>query len=341
MVSHISVLVLNWNGKRWLNDCLAALLAQEGVDFDAWLVDNGSVDGSAAWVRDHFPTVRVLQFGTNLGFGAAYNRAIAQTGSPFVVLLNNDTVVQSGWLAALADDIGRHPEAAAVGSKLLFLNHPFAVNHAGGCLTVLGAAFDRGFGAEDERVHQASRITGCASAAALILRRATFLEVGGFDETYFAYFEDADLCWRYWLRGLEVRYQPEARVFHAYGGSGSGARSSTFRLQHCQTNRLQNMMKHLEMRNLLALQPASAAYDALRVLDFARRGHMAGVRAIVRGTRRYVALLPDALARRESVQRTRLRTDGELIRTGVLAGLFSATTEWRRLNRLVMPISSR
>jgi len=164
----IAVMVLNWNGRVWLRPCLDALLRQSGVAFDPWLIDNGSRDGSLDLVREQFPDVRTYGIADNLGFGAAYNRAIAAIRSPWIALLNNDTVVQPGWLAALAGELSEHPEAAAVGSKLLYLDRPEVVNHAGGRLTTLGAAYDVGLGQLDGPGFDKPDITGCATGAASI-----------------------------------------------------------------------------------------------------------------------------------------------------------------------------
>lgn len=335
-MTRVSVLVLNWNGLRWLRDCFDALARQAAgdIELDTWLIDNGSTDESVAMVRSHYPSVKVLQLQHNIGFGAAYNRAVAATTSPLLVFLNNDTVVQSGWLTALVREVKSHPDAAAVGSKLVFMHAPHLVNHAGGALTVLGAAFDRGFGAADNSARSEAVNTGCATGAAVLVRREAFLAVDGFDERYFAYFEDADLCWRFWLRGYRVRYVPEAVVRHAYGGSSRRGRASLFRIENCQANRLHNMLKHLEVSTLAWAIPASLAYDGLRVAEAARRREWAVVAAVKRGSARFTGQLRGALPARRHVQATRVRSDGELFELGVLVGLREAAEEWGRLGRL-------
>ena len=174
----------------------------------------------------------------------------------------------------------------------------------------------------------------------MLIRRDVFLEVGGFDERYFAYFDDADLCWRFWLAGYSVNYAPRARVLHAYGGSASGGRLSLFRLEHCQTNRLQNMFKHLETRTLLCMLPVSAAYDAARTFQLLRAGRRDGVHALIRGTRRFASLLPQVMAERRRIQAERRRSDADLRDVGALASLLEASHEWQRLGGLrVSPAS--
>jgi GT2 family glycosyltransferase len=333
-MSDIAVVVLNWNGRRWLDDCFNALRANTGIPFQAWLVDNGSSDDSLSLVQERFPWVRVLPLPVNVGFGAAYNRAAQAISSPLLVLLNNDTIVQPGWLGALVQEAQDHPEAAAVGAKLLYIDQPAIVNHAGGRLTPLGAAFDAGFGCPDGPGFDQPGTVGCATGAAMLVRRAALLEVGGFDEHYFAYFEDADLCWRFWLRGHTTRYQPHARVLHAYGGSTGAGRFSAFRVSHCQTNRLQNMVKHLEPGTLVWAIPASLAYDGLRMVTALGAGRRSEATAIVRGSRAFARLLPNILPERRRIQRTRVVSDADLVRLGALATMADAAREWRRLARL-------
>jgi len=330
----IAVMVLNWNGRVWLRPCLDALLRQSGVAFDPWLIDNGSRDGSLDLVREQFPDVRTYGIADNLGFGAAYNRAIAAIRSPWIALLNNDTVVQPGWLAALAGELSEHPEAAAVGSKLLYLDRPEVVNHAGGRLTTLGAAYDVGLGQLDGPGFDKPDITGCATGAAMLIRRDAFWAVGGFDDRYFAYFDDADLCWRWWLAGYSVRYQPAARVLHAYGGSTGAGRASQFRVQLCQTNRLQNMIKHLEPTTLAGAFPLSLGYDMMRLVAAAHASDQGTVRAISRGTAAFARIFPHAWNARRRLQPLRQRSDRQLFDLGVLAHAHVAATEWRRLTRL-------
>src|SRR5262249_17038786 len=149
--------------------------------------------------------------------------------SPYIALLNNDTIPDPGWLSGLVADLDSHQEAAIVGGRSVWPNHPELLNHAGGQLTILGAAFDRGYGMHDGPAFGTAGTVGCASGAGMLVRRDAFLSVNGFDEEYFAFFDDADLCWRMWLSGRTVRYQPAARLQHAYGGSSGGSRLSPFR----------------------------------------------------------------------------------------------------------------
>jgi GT2 family glycosyltransferase len=341
MTAQTAVVVLNWNGRRWLEQCLSAVLAQQAADFEVWLVDNASADDSVPFVRQRFPSVNILRLDRNYGFGAAYNRAAAATTTQLLALLNNDAVVQDDWLRHLVARLDSDPQIAAVGSKLLYLQQPDVINHAGGRLTTLGAAYDVGLGVADRGQFDTPRTTGCATGAAMLMRRSAFERVGGFDERYFAYFDDADLCWRFWLSGRMVTFEPAARALHAYGGSTGSGRLSAFRIRHCQINRLQNMFKHLETRTLLAALPASFAYDAVRLWQLARMMPTggAGLRALAGGWKEFAKLLPAVLDERALIQRTRKRSDSDLRQQHALVDLSTARTEWRRLGGLGRPIS--
>jgi GT2 family glycosyltransferase len=325
-----TVLVLNWNGAAWLRASLDAVRNERNV----WVVDNGSTDRSVQLVHDEFPSVNVFQLDRNYGYGGAYNRALAAVDTPLVALLNNDTVAQPGWLDHLRTSIAHDDSVGAVGAKLLEMNRPAYVGHAGGRLTTLGAAYDVGLGAIDGPAFEVAGLSGCATGAAVLMRRDALIAVGGFDERYFAFFDDADLCWRMWLAGYAVHFEPKARVWHAYGGSLPGGRGAALRLELCQTNRLQNMFKHLETKTLAAALGVSLSYDLMRVADLLRAGRPDGMRALVRGTRKFVVLLPQVLAERRRIQSTRKRSDRDLRALGVLAGVRRAAREWRRLGSL-------
>lgn len=333
-MTDLAVLILNWNGQRWLEACVEAVLAQTGCRFTVCVVDNGSTDGSAQAARQRFPQVRLLALGANLGYGVAYNRAVEAIDCPLLLLLNNDAFPQPGCLAALSGELRDHPRCAAVGAKLLHLERPNVINHAGGKLTVFGSGYDLGFGMPDQPGFDVGGITGCATGAAMLVRREAFLAVGGFDETYFAYFDDTDLCWRFWLHGWTVRYVPTARVLHAYGGSSPGGRFAPLRVKLCEANRLQNMVKHLEGATLAWALPASLSYDALGPLAMLARRRPAAARAFVDGVGRFLRLLPHALGERRRIQTLRKPSDAELRDLAVLVGVRETLSEGNRLRHL-------
>lgn len=196
------------------------MLAQEiDGDFEVILLDNGSSDESVELVRARFPTVRVIAAPENLGFSRGNNRAILEAEAEHVVLLNNDTRVRPGWLAALLAASQSDPEVGAVTSKLVFADRPHVIQNAGSLLLSDGGGADRGAGEEDRgQYEQRAEVFGFCGAAAL-LKRAALDDTGLFDPDLFAYYEDTDLSWRLRLRGWKVVYEPAAVVEHVHAAT--------------------------------------------------------------------------------------------------------------------------
>lgn len=290
-MSDTAIVILNFNGRHLLADCLASV-GRLTTPVDAVVADNGSTDGSLDYLRAKHPGTRVLDFGRNLGFAAGYNRALAQVEHPWLVLLNNDAALEPDWLERLLDFAAHHPRAAVLGGKLLFSGVAGrVVQSAGASFTEAGTAFEIGWGQPDTGQYQVGGPVGAIPGAALLVRRAVWSELGGFDASYYAYLEDVDLCWRAWLRGHEVVYVPEAVAYHGYGSSGGG-RLSPFRLRWMQRNRLANMVKNLAAGSLLPGMAVSLGYDAYRVLEYGRRRQGAALRALAAGTAAFWRALP-------------------------------------------------
>jgi GT2 family glycosyltransferase len=217
----VSVVIPNWNGREWLPGCLAAIAAQSLPATEVIVVDNGSQDGSSAYLRDEHPAVRVLELGSNTGFARAANEGIRAAAGELVALVNTDVVLSDDWLertvAALAADSG----AASVASKILWSGDRSLVYDAGDVLRRDGVCEQRGrFGLDQPRWDQPGEVFGACAAAALY-RREAVLELGGFDERYFAYLEDVDLALRLALAGWRCRYEPAVALHAGEGSSGA------------------------------------------------------------------------------------------------------------------------
>ena len=223
----VSVAVLSWNGREHLATCLPALAAQTdpGVPWEVLVLDNGSTDGTAAWVRERHPEVRLLESPVNLGFCAGGNRLVQAAAGDAVAFLNNDTRPDRRWLAVLVDALAAAlAEVAAVFGMIVDWTGE-RLDFARGVMTFDGHAFQAGFG----RPLAAVTAAGAAGPGAvpadgaelffacggnMLIRRASYLAAGGFDDDYFAYLEDVDLGWRLWAGGERVRFARDAVVHH-------------------------------------------------------------------------------------------------------------------------------
>ena len=250
-----TVIVLSWNGADDLPACLDAVLGQAGAAADLLVVDNGSVDGSAALVRERYPAARLVENGRNLGFSAGMNvgmgllRASAEPPD-VVVLLNQDTVVAPGWLRAILAPLEQDERIGAVGCKIYYPDGR-TLQHAGAWVEP-GRAVPRhyGYGEIDAGQYDQPRAVEYVTGAAMALRMRALDQVGLLDEGYSpAYFEEIDLCWRLRRTGYLVHYAPGATLRHAESRSvaDSVRRSALF-----NRNRLRYVAKTFPSERLWA-----------------------------------------------------------------------------------------
>ena len=219
----VSVIIPHWNGRRHLDDCLNALRRQTLADHEVILVDNGSTDGSQAYIHERFPEVRLVEMGHNSGFTGAGNAGYAASRGEFVCLLNNDTEADSNWLAAIIDVFDRHPRVGVVASKMLLFDQRDHFHTAGDFYRVDGIPGNRGVWQADRGQYDREEPVFSACGGAAAYRRQMLAEIGFLDDAFFFSCEDIDLAWRAHLAGWEVRYTPAAVVYHklkASGGSG-------------------------------------------------------------------------------------------------------------------------
>ena len=228
-MTSVSAVVVSYNSVAYLPDCLRSLRS-EGIS-DLVVVDNASSDGSAEAARKADADVKVVQTGVNLGFGTGANRGVGATQGEYVLILNPDTVVEPGTVKALSEALDRDPGLAVVGPRLenldgslypsvrRFPDLTVAFGHAFLGLVWAANPYTRRYRMLDWDHDQRAADVDWVGGACIIVRRSAFDVVGGFDEGYFMYVEDVDLCWRLGRAGWRVGYEPAGRVVHALGGS--------------------------------------------------------------------------------------------------------------------------
>jgi GT2 family glycosyltransferase len=293
----ISVIVLNYNGRRWIEPCLSALAAQAGAPpFEILFVDNGSTDGSTALVADRFPSVRIIENGRNLGFAAGNNAGARAAIGETLAFLNNDTIPAPDWLARLhaarIETLGR----ALITSRIVFLDRPDVVDSAGDGYLRAGGAFKHGHGAYADGFMSSREVFG-ACGAAFAIRRDLFDELGGFDEDFFMVYEDVDLSYRARLAGHHCWYAADAVVRHA--GSGTLGVASDMAVFHGQRNLEWTWLKNTPLWLLLRTFPSHAAYSLAGVAHYVAAGKGA---AAIKGKLAAILGCPRVLAKRRAVQ---------------------------------------
>lgn len=302
----VTIIVVTYNSARWLARMVKALEAQSEKRWRLVVIDNAS-NANERPAQTSLPAGSILiQSEINMGFAAANNRAAAQSDTPYLALLNPDAFPEPGWLAALISTASRFPEAAAIGSTQLRADHHGVFDGTGDVVHVCGIAYRSSFGRRRKSTPPLGE-TFAACAAAMLVRRDAFIGAGGFDESYFCFFEDVDLCFRLRLLGGIILQSPEAVVAHVGGGASSN--SSGFAEFHGARNRLWTFIKCMPGPLLWPLLPAHLIATAIVASLAPLRGRgLDGWRGIIAG----LSNLEPIWASRRHIQRTRKASVGDI-----------------------------
>ena len=291
----VTVVIPNYNGIRYIADCLDALLAGTALP-RLIVVDNGSADGSFELVRDRYPQVTLLRLRANTGFCHAVNSGLRIARTRYVILLNNDTRADMGFVQALYEAIAQCGRAFSASAKMLSMKDPEVIDDAGDLYCALGWAFARGKAQSRDRYTRGDAVFSACGGAA-IYRREVFEKIGYFDERHFCYLEDVDIGWRAMLHGYRNIYAPQAIVYHA-GSASSGAVHNPFKELMTAGNNAYLLYKNMPPFQYALNRPLIALGVHIKRAYFARKGLGASYEA---GLARGEALI--ARARAEEAER--------------------------------------
>jgi GT2 family glycosyltransferase len=288
----VSAIIVNHERRELLEMCLQSLAqALSTVDEDTELivVDNGSTDGSVELVRKSFPEAEVVPLWRNQGFAGGLSQGIARARGEWIAVFNNDITIEREAVATMVAAGRSHPRVGAVAAQMRFADRREVLNSAGLELDRLGIAADRlvGTDARDHAQGEPYEVFGATGGAALF-RREMLEEVGGFDETFFAFLEDADLAWRARAHGWRALYAPRAVVYHHH--SATARHGSAAKLYLVGRNRVRTLAKNATTRMLVLNGPGMLLYDIGYVL-FASiaGGTLAPLRGRLHGLREWGA----------------------------------------------------
>jgi len=298
----VSVVIPNWNGKKFLAGCLDSLLAQTYSNIEIILVDNGSKDGSVEFLEANYPNVRLICFEKNTGFSVAVNKGIIEARGDLVALLNNDTIVDSRWLEELVKGLERYPDCGSVGCKMLGYEDKTLLDGAGDGYRRGGLPGRIGHREKDIGQFNNERYILGACGGAALYRRSMLNDIGLLDEDYFAYLEDVDLGLRAQSAGYKCAYIPSAIVYHlGCGSTGSGYSPMVVRLS--AQNNLNTIVKNLPMPLLLKFLPQIFYWQAFYLAVVVGRGGQ--LIPWLSGTFSALAMLPKMLGKRAKIMRAR------------------------------------
>lgn len=306
MSARVDIIIPTYNGYQYLVHCLAALQAQTYRHCRVIVVDDASTDGTAEWVGRDRPQIDLIVLPRNSGLVTAVNAGLTHSDSEYVALLNNDTEPEPGWLAALVDALDRHPNAAAVASKMLLFDRRDTFHAAGDTYARNGRPGNRGVWQRDVGQYDREEEVFGACAGAALYRRSALDEVARIagailDPSFFMYCEDVDLSWRLRLRGYAIIYVPAAVVYHHLSATGGGVLASYY----VARNTLNVILKDLpgplfwqSLPTIIADQAVDAWHTLLHFREPAARARLRGMVGALRTA-------PHMLAQRRKVQRSR------------------------------------
>ncbi len=265
----VTIIIPNFNGYAFLDDCLTALKPQLNDEVKVLVVDNGSTDESVPFLKA-YPGIETIFLKENTGFCGAVNIGIKASTTKYVILLNNDTKVLPGYVQSLMDVMEQDDTIFSASAQMLQMHAPELIDDSGDEYCVLGWAFTRGKGKPAVR-YDKQRDIFAACGGASIYRRSVFEEIGLFDEKHFAYLEDIDIGYRARLYGYRNVYTPTAKVLH-YGSGFSGSKHNDFKVRLSSRNSVYLAWKNMPLLQLVWNAPLLAVGYLVKYLFFVRKG---------------------------------------------------------------------
>jgi GT2 family glycosyltransferase len=311
----VSIIIVNYNQKEYTIDCLASLSEMTYPNCEIILVDNGSTDGSVAALRNLKFKIRnskliVVENDRNLGFAGGNNAGYKKTKGKYVLLLNNDTKVKRNFLEPLVDDLEKDKKLGVVQSKMLVMDEPKLLDSVVSYQTSTGFLYHLGYLEKDKKEYQKFRYGLSVKGACMLIRKSA-LRLGLFDDTYFAYFEETDLCWRTWLLGYKVGFEPKSVIYHKMGVT-SLRMNSWFIQFHSFKNRIRTIIKNTSFYTFLWMLPVNVAVSLGFSFFLLFTGRFIGFVSILRAIFWNIINFADTLKARRKVQSMRMLSDKKI-----------------------------
>jgi GT2 family glycosyltransferase len=329
----VSIIIVNFNGEMYLDNCLQSIQGINYPNFETILVDNHSIDNSLYIVEQRFPEVYVIKLEKNVGFAKGNNIGAEHANGEFLAFLNNDTTVDWDWLTELMHSANLLGADSVFSSKVLFMDDPSRINTVGGRITPLGGGFDIAYGETDSDMYDKIMTIGTPAGCSMLINRSVFLDLDGFDEDYFAYFEDVDIGWRCWLAGYSVYYVPTSVIYHKGGGT-SGPMDSPLRVFNGRKNRLKNITKNFSWCNLIFGLVYGVIFDCFEFMLFISKGKgLLGIE-IIRGYISFFKGIKKTRNKRKQIQEHRTMSDSELKKLKIIASYVDCVGEYIRVKNI-------
>ena len=306
----VTAIIVNWNDKDVIVECIQSLLDQNRNEIDIIVSDNGSKDDSVNFIRKHFPSIKIIENGKNLGFGSAVNRGLGLAKGDYFLFLNSDLKLHSKCVGELAKVLESDTNVGGTIPKILYIDQQNTINSLGVVINYTGIAYPNLLGQKDSGYQEPFE---SACGGIFMLRREVYEAVGGFDEDLFLYHEDHDLSWRIRLAGWHLKVVPQAIMHHHYKFN-----KGILKYYSSEKNRLHILLKNMEVKTLVLISPA------LITIEFSQWLHAVLHRWFLLKVKSYIEILkifPRILIKRKKLKILRKVSDKEITRVykGTLA----------------------
>lgn len=315
----VSVIIVNYNAKPYIQTCLNSVLKTRYANFEVIVIDNGSVDGSQDYLRSVVrfnPVVKTIYNNKNFGPAFARNQGIKESKGEFVAFIDNDTTVHPDWLKEAVGIFIENSKLGACQCKLIIDGTDNLIDCVGEYLGQNGFLVQIAIPGKEKDIGQYDTITDifAAKSAGMIARKDVFESIGGFDDDYFIYLEESDLCWRIWLYGYRVVLAPHSIVYHKFGASSLilSDRINYLVKFHGSKNYIATLIKNLELKNLIKILPVHITIWLGVAFVFLLKIQLQSVRYILKGILWNAANYKKLTEKRQLIQSQRLVSDKDI-----------------------------
>lgn len=298
----VSVIIVNWNGLRFLKDCFDSLAKTTYKNIEIVFVDNASTDSSVEYVQRNFSSVKIIRNKTNLGVSEGHDIGFKNTKGDAILLLNNDTIVKKDVIKTLVKALYADKSIGAVQPKLVMYPKGVLIDSVGCFFLSTGDLYHYGREKhpDDPKYNNYMEIFS-TKGACMLIKRKVLERTGLFDKDFYAYFEDTDLCIRIWLSGHKIIYMPSATVYHK-GGGGSRQMMQSYILYHAYKNRICTYLKNFSFKYIVKTIPRTFMLYQIAFLGYLFTGKMSYALAVQQGILWNIVHIRSIMNKRKFIQ---------------------------------------
>lgn len=308
----VSIIIVNWNGKKWIRKCLSSIYSQTYKYIEVIFVDNNSSDDSIAYVKKYFPKTKIVSLNDNTGFAIGNNRGVERAKGTYIYLHNNDATLEKNSIAKMVQVMEEQKNIGSLQPKIQLLYEKDKIDSCGSFWTDSTFLYHYGnLKPAKKKKYSTPQKVFSNLGAAMMIRKSIIDDIGLFDEDFWCYYEETDFCHRMWLSGFEVWYYPVAVCFHAKGGT-SGIYKQTYIQYHNYKNKLRSFLKNFSLLHLIYILPVF--FLMLIVLSFLAllQGKIQFVSTYYQAMWWNIIHIRETLAKRREIQNMRKRSDSQI-----------------------------